>query len=240
MLRFRVIYEIWRRDNSLTQALKESYSMLEKTHTMFRASVKFLRDGKATENGLSVYEEDRIINERQMGVRRKILRYLAVAGTVDLLPGLVLTSIVIDIERIGDYTKNITDLAMVQNGKLTCGSFETRVRELEGTVERLFREVRPLLASSDIQAARQLSKDCSWIRKGANDILTDLVRGTDESLDPGQSAATALYVRYLKRIGAHLLNVLSSVVNPFEKIGYREENVNTKENGPISQGNPNP
>jgi phosphate uptake regulator len=44
-------------------------------------------------------------------VRRKVLRYLAIAGTVDLVPGLVLTGIVIDIERIGDYTKNIAELA---------------------------------------------------------------------------------------------------------------------------------
>jgi hypothetical protein len=33
----------------------------------------------------------------------------------------------------------------------------------------------------------------------------------------------ALYVRYLKRVTAHLLNILSSVVNPVERIGYREE-----------------
>jgi len=223
MLRFREIYAIWRRDNSLAQALKKSYGMLETTHGMFRKSVKFLRDGEAAEAGLSIYEEDRIINEHQMEVRRKVLRYLAIAGTVDLLPGLVLISIVIDIERIGDYTKNITELAMVQTGKLTCGSFEARVRNLEETVERLFCEVCPLLTSSNRQAARELCDECSWLRKGADDILAELIKGADESLSRGQTAAIALYVRYLKRVGAHLLNILSSVVNPFERIGYREE-----------------
>ena len=197
--------------------------MLEKTHGMFRESLKLLRDGEPAEARLSIYEEDRIVNERQMEVRRKVLRYLAITGTVDLLPGLVLISIVIDIERIGDYTKNITELAMAQPGKLTCGSFETRVRNLEETVERLFCEVRPLLTSSNRQAARELCDDCSWIRKGADDILTELIKGADESLSRGQTAAIALYVRYLKRVGAHLLNILSSIVNPFERIGYREE-----------------
>ena len=38
-----------------------------------------------------------------------------------------------------------------------------------------------------------------------------------------QTAVVALYVRYLKRVGAHLLNILSSVVSPFERIGYREQ-----------------
>ena len=38
-----------------------------------------------------------------------------------------------------------------------------------------------------------------------------------------QTAAVVLYVRYLKRVGAHLLNILSSVVNPFERTGYKEQ-----------------
>ena len=40
---------------------------------------------------------------------------------------------------------------------------------------------------------------------------------------PGREAvATALYVRYLKRISSHLKTIASSVVNPFEKIGFRD------------------
>jgi phosphate uptake regulator len=223
MLGFREIYAIWRRDNSLAQAIRDSYAMLEKTHGMFRSSVQRLRTGEAAKVSLSVHEEDRIINEYQIEVRKKVLRYLAITGTVDLIPGLVLTSIIIDIERIGDYTKNITELAMVQQCELKCGSFEPLVCDLEKTVERLFCEVPPLLASSNRQVARKLCDECSWLRKGADDVLVELIKGADESLSRGQTAATALYVRYLKRVGAHLLNILSSVVNPFERIGYRVE-----------------
>ena len=37
------------------------------------------------------------------------------------------------------------------------------------------------------------------------------------------SVAAALYIRYLKRISAHLMNIASSVVNPFERIGFKSE-----------------
>ena len=37
-----------------------------------------------------------------------------------------------------------------------------------------------------------------------------------------KTASVALYARYLKRIGAHLKNITSSVVNPFESIGYNK------------------
>ncbi len=221
MMRFREIYEIWRRDNSLNLALKESYEMLEKTHRMFQESVNILRDAATSQMTLNVYEEDQSINAYQIRVRRKVLQYLAIAGTVNLAPGLVLTSIVIDIERIGDYTKNITELATAYPGKLDCGRFEQRVQHIEQIVEKLFVEIRRILESSDRQAARTLIDECRQIRKDADQIIVELIQRDDESMGSAQTAAVALYVRYLKRVGAHLLNILSSVVNPFERIGYR-------------------
>jgi phosphate transport system protein len=223
MMRFREIYEIWRRDNSLNLALKESYEMLEKTHIMFRESVNLLRDVDTARMTLNIYEEDRGINAYQIQVRRRVLRYLAIAGMVDLVPGLVLTSIVIDIERIGDYTKNISELATTYPRKLDCGRFEQRVGHIEQIVEKLFGEIRSIVESSNRQAARRLIDECSRVRKDADQIIAELINGDDESMGRAQTAVVALYVRYLKRVGAHLLNILSSVVNPFERIGYREQ-----------------
>ena len=54
-------------------------------------------------------------------------------------------------------------------------------------------------------------------------IDDELVTGTVEEISPGDSAALALYSRYLKRISAHLNNMISSVVNPFDRIGFIEE-----------------
>jgi hypothetical protein len=65
--------------------------------------------------------------------------------------------------------------------------------------------------------------DCSRIRKDTDQIIAELVNGDDESMGSAQTATVALYVRYLKRVGAHLLNILSSIVNPFERIGFREQ-----------------
>ena len=41
-------------------------------------------------------------------------------------------------------------------------------------------------------------------------------------LEIGTASAVGLYARYLKRIAAHSRNLISSVVNPFERIGYPE------------------
>lgn len=54
--------------------------------------------------------------------------------------------------------------------------------------------------SSNRQAARQLWEDYSLFRRSADDLITELIKGADELLSRGQTAAIALYVRYLKRI----------------------------------------
>ena len=37
------------------------------------------------------------------------------------------------------------------------------------------------------------------------------------------AATLAIYLRYLKRVSAHLKNVATSVVNPYHRIGFREK-----------------
>jgi len=37
-----------------------------------------------------------------------------------------------------------------------------------------------------------------------------------------KSASISLYARYLKRIGAHLKNITTTIVNPFDSIGYKK------------------
>jgi len=59
--------------------------------------------------------------------------------------------------------------------------------------------------------------------KRCDAIVTGLIKAEDQTLTAADAVSTALYARYLKRIAAHLINVSSSVVNPFERIGFREK-----------------
>jgi len=46
------------------------------------------------------------------------------------------------------------------------------------------------------------------------------VQEKDPSIRPGDAAAMALYIRFLKRVNSHLRNITTSVVNPFDRIGF--------------------
>ncbi len=222
MLKLTELYQILRRDNSLKQAFERSWLMLDRTNVMFQQSVGSLRDGDARTPRMDIYEEDRRINEYQQEARRMVFHYLAVTGGLNLTAGLILTSIVIDIERIGDYTKNISELADAHPGKLNSGRHDPDIRRIEAAVAALFGAIVDILKSGDAEGARALIRDHLWIKRRCDDIARDLAATAGNGLSQSDAVTTALYARYLKRVGAHLMNILSSVINPFDKIGYRE------------------
>ena len=222
MLKLTEIYELLRRDNSLTQAVERSWLMLDRTNAMFQASVNALRSGEAQSDELDIYREDRLVNEDQQEARRQVFRHLAVTGGMNLTAGLILTSIVIDIERIGDYTKNINDLADAHPGKLDSGPHDADIRRVEESVSALFDGTATVVRSGDTDGARALIRTHLWIKRRCDDVARDLAATAGGDLSQSDAVTTALYARYLKRVGAHLMNILSSVINPFDMIGYRE------------------
>jgi phosphate uptake regulator len=223
MFLFKELIELWRSDNFLTQALNKSYTMLESTFQMFSASKTSLRESDEGEIGIDIYEMDRMVNQYEKEVRRKVLRHFAITGNVNIMSGLVLTSIVIDIERIGDYTKNIRDLAIIHPKRLECGSFDGDVSRIETAVAGMFERGIPAFKASDKEAARAIIEENRWIIKRCDEIVDAFVREEERTLSSGDAVSAALYVRYLKRIAAHLRNTISSIVNPFEAIGFLEE-----------------
>ena len=186
-------------------------------------SVKTLRETDSAEMGINIYEMDQVVNRYQQEVRTKVMKHLAITGGVNIIPGLILTSIVIDVERIGDYTKNIMDLAVSHPERLICGGHEVDVARIEKGVALMFDGIVPALRTSDKDAARELRENNWWMLKRCDEITTDLTQSDDPSLNSRDAVSTALYARYLKRIAAHLMNITSSILNPFERVGFRED-----------------
>jgi phosphate uptake regulator len=132
-------------------------------------------------------------------------------------------SIVIDIERIGDLTKNIVDLALNHPGRLNCGSLEEDIRKIETTVKTMFTLLIEALPEGDEDKAKEVMSEHWWIARRSDEILNILIKRSAPDLVCNEAVSTALYVRFLKRISAHLMNIASSIVNPFDRIGFRDD-----------------
>jgi phosphate uptake regulator len=215
------LLHLFKEEDLYTQALERSYQMLDMDFEMYEASVETLRRSDTREIGIDIYQMDKQINAYEREVRKKVMTHLGVTGSADLVSGLVLVSVVIDIERIGDYTKNIYDLATNHPTKLVADSIETELSRIETTVSSQFKNMITAFKNSDEQLARKgMDEYKEEVSKACDTITHGVVAGEITELDASTGTAVALYARYLKRIAAHSRNIITSVVNPFDRIGY--------------------
>jgi len=220
---FKQIFEIFKSNSLYEQALSECHEMLDIDLSMYKESIKSLRESDSAKIDIDIFEMDKKINEFERDVRRKVMTHLAIGGKEDIGSGLVLVSVVIDIERIGDYTKNIYDLAVNHPIKLNGGSVEDRLVEIEKISYNLFEQSINVFKKQNIEKASGLMGDYKEnISKQSDAITNDIIAGKISDLEIGTASAVGLYARYLKRISAHSRNLISSIVNPFERIGYPE------------------
>tara|TARA_Y100001935_G_scaffold187032_1_gene155467 strand:- start:209 stop:874 length:666 start_codon:yes stop_codon:yes gene_type:complete len=216
-------FNLLKSDSLYEQALVESYEMLDIDLSMFTESVRSLRKSDSADINIDIYDMDKKINSFERDVRRKIMTHLTVNPQQDLSSGLVLVSVVIDIERIGDYTKNIYDLALNHPSKLVGGNYEESLLEVEESTRKFFIDSVKSFKEQDIDLARRLMEDYKTeISSKCEEITKAIVSGKSSDISSSDAAAIALYARYLKRISAHCRNLISSIVNPFERIGYPE------------------
>lgn len=217
---FQKLREFLRGETLLDQSYRETVAVFETLKGMVALASESLRRSDAALELDSVFGLDRKINKYQRRTRRQILTHVAVSPSTDINAALVLASIIIDVERIGDYAKNIVELARAHPARLTAGPYEQALVDLEQRVDSGLVDVRRALEVSDLDISRRYVKTHRQYTRLADEIVDGLIV-KDDGFDKGTAVALALYVRYLKRIESHLVNVVSSVVNPFHRIGFR-------------------
>ena len=220
---FEKLKELFGSENLLAEAGDITVKMMEFDHKMFEASRHSLRDTDTADLPFDFKEMDQEINRYEREVRRHVLTHLSVAGTQNLVPGLALVSIVIDVERIGDYTKNIAELAVHHPERLGGGVHEDTLKSIERVIEQNFPVVIDALKTHSTDHAREVMAREPEVSTNSDRVVNELITQRDPDHTRSDAVSMALYTRYLKRINAHLTNIASSMVNPFPRIGFREK-----------------
>ncbi len=221
---FKKWLEIFKKDTLMDRAYNRSFMMLDLTREMFLKAKESLRFREDSEVDVNVRDKDQEINKYEREVRRNVFNHLVVGGKADLPSALVLVSIIIDIERIGDYTKNIVELALEHPGKLKGGKYEKDLQRVEAAVEDNLIKTRDCFETGDKKSALKLLEEYKWVNDVCDDSLISLIREEDKIIRSGDSVALGIYFRWLKRINSHLRNITTSVVNPFDRIGFEPKN----------------
>ena len=214
------LLSIFKKDNLIDLAFQRTYEMMDITQNMFLEVKRSLREEDTNKLTKNIYDQDIAVNKFEREVRRNVLSHLAVSGTQDLYSGLTLVSIIIDIERVGDYTKNIIEIAQNHPSKLEGGIYDDDLVRVEEAVEDVFSLIRNAFEKADEKEARKICEDYEWVTKLCDQHAIDYLNDRDKTISSSDAVALSLYFRYLKRIYSHLRNVASSVINPFDKIGF--------------------
>ena len=219
---FKNLVNIWKSEDSLSQAWASSNEMLTLSHVMFTDSIGALRSGEKNKVIKSIKQRDTDINKYQRDIRKKVVTYYSISKDVtNLDSGLVLINMVVDIERIGDYTKNILDLAKYHPKKFVSEKISDDLRVVEKAVIERFGNTIKAVEEMDEEVAKELIKSYrSDLGKLSDNLVASSISGKLQIGEEHKASSMVLYARYLKRIGAHLKNITSVVVNPFESIGY--------------------
>jgi len=217
---FRKWLAIFKKDTLMDRAYQRSFMMLDLTREMFLKAKESLRFREDKDVDLNVRDRDLEINRYEREVRRDVFNDLAVGGTVKLPSALILVSIIIDIERIGDYTKNIVELALAHPGKLKSGKFEKDLQRVEAAVEDNLVKTRACFEFGDKSSALKLLEKYKWVNDVCDESLESLIKEEDKDIRPGDAVALGIYFRWLKRINSHLRNITTSIINPFDRIGF--------------------
>jgi len=170
--------------------------------------------------GKDIKKTDKGVNKAERAVRRELVVHVSVRGTSADIP-LVLASmsVVKDAERIGDYSKNIWDIA--NSGINLSGAEDINVlTQYRDRISKLIGETARVFGEKDIEAAHALLQGGDDLQDEFDDLVDEQLQ-TDK---PGREAVPrALLYRYLKRITAHLMNILTSLVMPIDRLDYYDE-----------------
>ncbi len=215
----RELIALWHDESPIAEILKRFDEMIVISKDMFNRSTSPLK-GSQDKEALhhQLIQMDSKINTLQQVIRRDIVTHISVQGTADIVPCFLLISLIKDVERIGDYCKNIFEIFKhapnIMEDPLVPDIIDMREKILiwfEQTKRAFDRSDRDL-AKTTRQEAYILEKECDrliW-------ALSDDNKGRN-------AVAPAMIIRFFKRIAAHLGNVCTSVVMPFDKLDYFEK-----------------
>ncbi len=220
---FKDLLNIWNQEDLLSQAWQESYDMLDISREMFIAAITMLHKDSKRKKVIALKKRDKEINKYQKDVRRKVMTHFALRKeNLNLSSGMVLVNMVIDIERLGDYTKNILDLAIYHPEKLIAEDISPELGKIEKKILKRFKNTVLAIKNQDTDKAYALQKTYNnQVNEASDKLVNDILAGKLTFGDETQTAAIVLYARYLKRIGAHLKNITSVLINPVDTIGYK-------------------
>ena len=218
------LLSLFRSDNAIPRMGEDFSQMLDLSRGLtIQAGRILFEEASEGDDRREISKSDVKINKLERKIRKQVIARLTLARDAGAVPYcLLLMSIVKDAERIGDYAKNLAEVHHGGGGSIPDDGNGAELREIRGIVEATFGAVNNVFATSDSEAALGLIQEGRRMNRRCDELIK-VVAGS--SYGAATTTSMVLGTRYYKRIGSHLLNILSGVVMPLHKLDYYDESV---------------
>ena len=212
---------VFRSDNPIARMGKDFGRMLDIAHDLtLRAGSLFFDGSTGPDERTAISKRDVKVNKLERRIRKQVIAHLALGNASDAPYCLLLMSLVKDVERMGDYAKNISEIYDDGGGPLPDDEQCSELRSIRAAVEATFGEVKGVFHTSDFETAVGLAREGRDVSRRCDTLIGRIARSP---YDASTTTSLVLATRYYKRIEAHLLNILSGVVMPLHKLDYYDE-----------------
>ena len=126
------LLSIFRPGNPLRKMAEEFAEMLKLACEMTITAGDIYFGGSISPEARSgIYSKDVRVNKLERSIRKRVVAHLSIAGNRAHLPYcLLLMSLVKDVERIGDYAKNVSEIVDIHPGGLPDDEITGELKEL--------------------------------------------------------------------------------------------------------------
>jgi len=208
----------WHGSDELTEMVVKFRRMLEDGREIFKSACSVL-EGAADPDEVSeaLYLRDKLINGNERNIRGLIVDHLRIRPRASVSLCLALMSVVKDAERIGDYGKNIFEVARMGRESLNKSPYASVMKELRERISALLVELPRVFDTADKEAANAVIGEGKAVCKTCDAQIWKLY---NDSIAVAEGVTVALLLRYFKRVASHAINIASAVESPVENIDY--------------------
>ena len=168
-----------------------------------------------------IYKLDIQVNKLERSIRKRVVSHVSMSRH-HIPYCLLLMSLVKDVERMGDYIKNISEVSELGGGSVPEGELRKELAELADTAMVLLEEAFQIFKDQDQERANELVQVGRMAGKRCDNLLVSLAKS---DFNAAETTSMVLLTRFYKRLGGHLLNVLSSVIMPLHKVDFYDEHL---------------
>jgi len=219
---FSSILDLFRKDNWSNELVEKICTMLDLAADMYGYAVGVIVYDEPDDNPQEeIYNRDKKINVLQRQIRQRVVSRLATTSSRAEIPSaLIFMNAVKDVERIGDYMKNLYEVRA-----LMCDDPDRKVLQeyLVGrsrTIEDMFAVTAQAFSESDKEKANDIIQRARTLGSEAEKAIREVTRSDLVVCD---AVCLVLALRFYKRIAAHMSNVATSVVMPVDLLDFHDE-----------------